>query len=212
MGMKGEIRLGRSAKHWWWFVTMMYAYPLLRFLTGIRIAGRIPKQGPVIIAANHRSMRDPIALAFTCGRVVHFLANPRWFHKGIWLKWILQSLSTLSLERSSGVAVARRALSQGQVVGIFPEGGRYRRHLMPFWPGVGYLAIKCRAPVVPTLIIDSEQSLLKLGSRLTRTRIRYGTPIYPCGYRDTKEDYARFAARIREAIRGMKRRYDRDGN
>jgi 1-acyl-sn-glycerol-3-phosphate acyltransferase len=190
---------------------MMYAYPLIRFLTGIRITGRIPKRGPVILASNHRSMRDPLLVAFTCGRVVNFLANPRWFHKWIWLKWILRSLSTLSLERSSGMAYAVRCLNRGQVVGIFPEGGRYRRHLMPFWPGVGYLAIKCRAPVVPTLIVDSEHSLLKLGSRLIRTRIRYGTPIHPGEYQDTKEDYARFAARIREAIREMKRQYDREG-
>jgi 1-acyl-sn-glycerol-3-phosphate acyltransferase len=191
---------------------MMYAYPLLRFLTGIKITGRVPKKGPIIIAANHRSMRDPIAIGFTCGRAVHFLANPRWFHTWVWLKWVLRSLSTLSLENSSGMVSAVRALKNGQAVGIFPEGGRYRRHLMPFWPGVGYLAVKCRVPVVPTLIIDSEHSLLMMGSRLVRTRIRYGTPIFPRGFRDKKEEYARFAARVREAIREMKRRYDREGS
>lgn len=190
---------------------MMYAYPLLRFLTGIKITGRIPKQGPVIIAANHRSMRDPIAISFTSGREVRFLTNPRWFHVGGWLKWILRSLSALSLENSSGVVSAVRALKNGEAVGIFPEGGRYRRHLMPFWPGVGYLAVKCRVPVVPTLITGSEQSLLKMGSRLGRISIRYGTPIVPCGFQDAKEDYARFAVRVREAIREMKRQYDREG-
>jgi 1-acyl-sn-glycerol-3-phosphate acyltransferase len=187
----------RSVQYWWWLVTMMYAYPLLRFLTGIKITGRVPKKGPIIIAANHRSMRDPIVVSFTCGREVFFLTNPRWFHTWVWLKLIIRSFSALSLENSSGMVSAVRALKNGQAVGIFPEGGRYRHHLMPFWPGVGYLAIKCGARVVPTLIIDSEHSLLMMGARLVRTRIRYGTPIFPRGYRDTKEDYARFAARVR---------------
>ncbi len=186
---------------------MIYGYPLLRILTAIRVIGRVPKRRPIIIAANHRSMKDPLMVNFTCGREVYFLTNPRWFHKFFWLRWLLEWFSALSLENNAGMVGAVRALRRGRAIGIFPEGARYREdHLRPFLPGVGFLAIACQVPVVPVLITGSELSLWQTAPRLRRARIIYGEPLYPDGYKNTREDYARFAAKVREAIENLRGR------
>jgi 1-acyl-sn-glycerol-3-phosphate acyltransferase len=136
---------------------------------------------------------------------VLFLTNPRWFHKFFWLRWLLEWFSALSLENNAGMVGAVRALQRGRAVGIFPEGARYREaRLRPFMPGVGFLAIRCRVPVVPALLVNSELSLWQTAPRFKRARLVFGAPIYPDGYEDTREEHARFAARVRDAIEALR--------
>ncbi len=53
------------------------ARALLHLLFGYRVEGaeKVPKAGPVILAANHLSILDPIAIGAGVGRPVSFLAR-----------------------------------------------------------------------------------------------------------------------------------------
>jgi 1-acyl-sn-glycerol-3-phosphate acyltransferase len=75
---------------------------------------------------------------------------------------------------------AMRILEAGQVLAVFPEGTRSRDGaLQQVREGVGMLAVRSGAPVMPVAIIDSDvmwprgHLLPRWGKRVT---VRYGTP------------------------------------
>ena len=73
-----------------------------------------------------------------------------------------------------------KALARDEVVGIFPQGGldEFRNdngHL-----GIGYLALKSGAPVVPASIVWAKDRPFNLMSALftpSKARVRYGSPL-----------------------------------
>ena len=92
-------------------------------------------------------------------------------------------------------------LRQGHAVVIFPEGTRSRKKAMlPFHQGVGYLSINYGVPVVPVYITNSNKRVVSLIFRLNELKIRFGRLIHPHGYTKTREDFARFAERVREEV------------
>ena len=109
----------------------------LRTIFKLRFKGihRIPKTGPAIIAANHTSHIDPIAVICGTRRRLHYLAKDshfNHFHTAI----VMRTTGQIKTHRESGAADAlSRAsdiLSDGRAMGIFPEGTRSRRVEAPF--------------------------------------------------------------------------------
>ncbi len=90
----------------------------------------IPKDGPVIIAANHRSFLDPFVIAACTRRPFYFVAKKELFLKNRLQTWFLNSLGAFPIDRGTGdeasMATARRILERGDGVMIFPEGTRVR--------------------------------------------------------------------------------------
>jgi 1-acyl-sn-glycerol-3-phosphate acyltransferase len=133
----------------------------------LRVDGRhhLPAHGPYIVAANHHNYLDGVVLAAALPRPIGFLVMPR-----VWRATPLHPLLhrqigsiLLNLERPDVSALRRalRALGQGGVVGIFPEGpfsmrGRLERGL----PGVGLLALRAGVPVVPAGIHGTYEALV----------------------------------------------------
>ena len=75
---------------------------------------------------------------------------------------------------------AMRVLEAGQVLAVFPEGTRSRDGgLQQVREGVGMLALRSGAPVLPVAVVDSDilwprgRLLPRFGKRVT---VRYGTP------------------------------------
>lgn len=73
-----------------------------------------------------------------------------------------------------------RTLYSGEVLGIFPEGGIDECRMKSGYPGVGYLALKTGAPVIPASVTWQKprpstlwRSLLMPG----HVTVHYGTPI-----------------------------------
>jgi 1-acyl-sn-glycerol-3-phosphate acyltransferase len=89
---------------------------------------RIPGSGPVLLASNHLSYFDPIAVANLtdlAGRRVRYLAKAELFRNRL-LGAALRSMGQIPVERGTGDAsaldAAAAALRTGQCVHVFPEG------------------------------------------------------------------------------------------
>ena len=144
--------------------------------------------GPVVLAANHRSFMDSIFLALVVDRAVSFLAKAEYFDRRR-TAWILRATGQIPLRRGNP-AGARRAiddalgvLDQGGVVGVYPEGTRSRDGMLHRGNlGPARLAATSGAPIVPVGLLGTDkvqapdQRLPRLGQRVA---VRFGQPIWP---------------------------------
>ncbi len=184
-----------------WFISWILTFPLFILLTGAEIKGKIPKRGPVILASNHLSFLDPPLVGYAAFREVYFLAKPGLFVLSKFFTWLIKTYNAINLEGAQGIRPAIKLLKQGRAIVIFPEGTRSRiGTFLPFNPGVGFLAITYNIPVVPVRIVNSNKKLISLMLRWNKLKIIYGEPIYPYGYKASKQDFEAFAARIREEV------------
>jgi 1-acyl-sn-glycerol-3-phosphate acyltransferase len=151
----------------------------------LRVEGRehVPPRGAVIIAANHVSFLDPIVLALAVRRPVCFMAKKELFRFRPF-GWLLRCYGVFPVDRGGrdrqALARAVAALQQGEALAIFPEGTRGDgRRLRPAKPGVGLIAARTEAPVVPALI-EGTEAVLPRGAwlpRPRRVRVKFGEPL-----------------------------------
>jgi 1-acyl-sn-glycerol-3-phosphate acyltransferase len=143
----------------------------------------IPADGPVIIAANHRSFLDPFVIATMAPwrRPMYYVAKKELFEKR-WMAWILNALGAFPVDRGAGdldsIATAKQLLARGEIVLIFPEGTRIRPgSLGKPRRGVGRLALESGAPVVPVAVIGTEAIRRGWRIRPHKVKIRAGRPL-----------------------------------
>jgi len=120
----------------------------------------IPKSGPVIFAANHRSFLDPFVIGCLTRRPVYYVAKKELFVHPV-AGWLLNRLGAFPIDRGAGdqqaIETARAILERGDCVVIFPEGTRKRPGpLGEPRRGVGRLALQTGAPVVPVAVLGTE--------------------------------------------------------
>jgi cytidylate kinase len=147
----------------------------------------VPKDGPLILAANHASSADPVLLTVfltqIMGRPVNWLGKRELVEYPL-TGWAFRKAGIHPVDREAAdleaFRTAMRILDAGQVLAVFPEGTRSRDGaLQPVREGVGMLAVRSGAPVMPVAIIDSDlmwprgHLLPRWGKRVT---VRYGTP------------------------------------
>lgn len=157
---------GLEAYHLLRHVVRPQAFPYARF----DIAGvdRIPSRGPVILASNHRSYFDVVALALVAAelrRPVRFLGKKEIFDAPV-VGAVARALGGISVDRENhpdqAFAEARRAVDAGEIVVILPQGTIPRGEAF-FDPvlrgktGVARLAAATGAPVVPVGLWGTEQ-------------------------------------------------------
>jgi putative phosphoserine phosphatase / 1-acylglycerol-3-phosphate O-acyltransferase len=145
-------------------------FPYARFdIEGIE---NVPSRGPVILASNHRSYFDVVALAIVAsriGRPVRFLAKKEIFDAPI-IGQIARAIGGIPVDRAADsaarsdepLAASRRALEAGEPVVILPQGTIPRGRAF-FDPklrgktGTARLAAMTGAPVVPIGIWGTER-------------------------------------------------------
>src|ERR1700754_4362422 len=124
-------------------------------------AEHIPKDGPVIIAPNHKSFYDSFFVGLATRRPLHFMAKTELFRGRS--AWFLNRLGAFPVKRGTAdpdaLETARILLEQGRVLALFPEGTRFRdpETLRAPRRGAGRLAIEAQAPVVPCAITGTER-------------------------------------------------------
>lgn len=141
----------------------------------------IPADGPLIIAANHRSFMDPFVIGMLLRRPTYFVAKTELFGNPV-VAWLLSSLGAFPVDRGQGdrdaMDTARRILERGDVVVIFPEGTRVRPGALGSPKrGVGRLALQTGAPVVPVAVLGTEAIRNRWRIRPHKVSIRAGRPL-----------------------------------
>jgi putative phosphoserine phosphatase/1-acylglycerol-3-phosphate O-acyltransferase len=142
------------------------AYPYARF--DIDGTDRIPRTGPAIIVANHRSYFDTVAMAVTIGhsaRPLRFLGKAEVFDAPV-IGPLAKALGGIRVDRGTGsdepLRAAAEALEGGQLVALMPQGTIPRGDLF-FDPdlkgkwGAARLAAMTRAPVIPVGLWGTEK-------------------------------------------------------
>src|SRR3954447_23240891 len=142
------------------------AYPYARF--DIEGTDRIPRNGPVIVVANHRSYFDTVAMAVTvgqAGRPIRFLGKAEVFDAPV-VGQLAKALGGIRVDRGTGsdepLRAAAEALEGGQLVALMPQGTIPRGELF-FDPvlkgkwGAARLAAMTRAPVLPIALWGTEK-------------------------------------------------------
>lgn len=146
----------------------------------------VPVRGPVLLAANHRSYFDVVALAMLAarlGRPVRFLAKREIFDAPV-VGQVARALGGICVDRGSGsdepLRAARKALEAGEAVVVLPQGTipRGRKFFDPVLhgkTGTARLAAMTGAPVVPVGLWGTE-AVWPRSSRLPNFTTIVGSP------------------------------------
>ena len=114
----------------------------------------VPSDGPVLIVCDHTALGDPLVLLATVGRPVRFLMAAEIYAHPLF-QWAFEAVGCIPVQRGKRDIKAIRTMLDGlaaqEVIGLFPEGGLDRHRLDEGHPGIGYLAIKSGAPVIPAV-------------------------------------------------------------
>lgn len=168
-------------------------------------ADNMIEEGPCIIAANHCSYFDPPLVGVACRRAIHYLARKSLLKVPI-LGPILPDLNVIPVDQKnadrSALLGAIRVIKNGGAVLIFPEGTRSTNgKLRAAQPGVGMIAAKTGAPVIPVRIFGSYE-ILPRGATWPRAgtiTVIIGRALEFQGI-DDRDSYLPAASRIIDAI------------
>jgi 1-acyl-sn-glycerol-3-phosphate acyltransferase len=201
---------------WWLFGIAVVGF-FSRVLFRLRVEGadRVPSSGSAIVAGNHVSALDGVALALATGsrgrRMTRFLVAAEFFRK-LWCGWALRLYRQIPIRRGvrdqGALDVAIETIRGGALAGIFPEGTvnpEPEAGLLRGRKGAARIALATDAPVVPVGIWGTQARWPKPGLHLRRpwrpvVAISYGEPIPPKGDAGSAADVQAFADVITDAI------------
>ena len=163
----------------------------------------LPRSGPVLIAGNHDSQMDPVAVGVAARkhRQVRALAKSTlWDVRG--LGPILNGMGQIPIERGKGdqgaLDKAIAELRAGACIGIFPEGTRTFGRPLRARGGIGRLAEAVPETVVVLVGVSGTTDYARFPKR-PRVTVAFSRPAggdYRLG-----EDHGEFAARLLDEIR-----------
>jgi 1-acyl-sn-glycerol-3-phosphate acyltransferase len=170
----------------WYRAAELALVPPFRLWFNWRLEGleRVPAEGPAIIAGNHLSYLDPFAhgvFVVKAGRRPRFLAKQELFDAPF-VGTVLRGAHQISVQRGAGdrspIDDATRAVEQGEVVVIYPEGTTTTTN-EDFSPGRGKtgavrLSIATGIPILPVATWGGQFVWRKSG----RQSLAFGRPIW----------------------------------
>jgi 1-acyl-sn-glycerol-3-phosphate acyltransferase len=200
-----------------WWLNRGYCHAFHR-LVAFNMAP-LPEHGPAILVANHTSGIDNFVLQAGCRRVLGFMIAREIAQ--VWFVWpIVRALRCIPVRRDgrdlSATRDALRALKDGRVLPIFPEGkitAKSGREFGPGKPGAAYLTLRAGVPVIPAYIRGTPETATVWEALVTPSKVRvlFGPPIdlsdLNCDPVDRDQEKAQIAAvteRLMDAIRDLR--------
>ena len=170
-------------------------------------AENLPREGAVILAANHQSNWDPPLLATFLSRPVCYMAKQELFEIPVFGS-IIRACHSFPVRRGAAdrgaIKTALQILKLQECLGVFPEGTRSKDgRVHKAEAGVALLAAMSKAPVVPAAIIGTDR-ILSAGSLFPRLTVVYGKPMYYAGAHNDKVELQEFAQQIKDEITKLK--------
>ncbi len=183
--------------------------PILFLLHPVKFYGKenLPRGGGFIIASNHLMWLDPFYIAWGSGKAVNFMAKSELFDF-LPFALFLKSLKAFPVKRGffdrKSLQKSCEIIKNGEVLGIFPEGGIPKNSGAPVKAkrGIAYIAGECKCDVVPVSIYS------KTGrSVFSKLTVRFAEPIsfeqLKLSEDSTKEDFSYAADLIMKKISEM---------
>ncbi|AXK72689.1 MFS transporter [Lysobacter sp. TY2-98] len=164
------------------FAMRFVSWVLVRSLYKLRPRGidAIPDEGPALIVCNHVSYMDALILAGTIPRPVRFVMYYKIFNAPV-MRWIFRTAKAIPIAgaREDPVLMQKAfdeidaALAEGELVGIFPEGGLTKDgEIAAFKSGVEKILERRQVPVVPMALRGMWASMWsRRDGRLGRARV-----------------------------------------
>ncbi|MFL5823496.1 MAG: lysophospholipid acyltransferase family protein [Solirubrobacteraceae bacterium] len=189
-------------------------YMLIAFrIRGIGTAN-VPN-GPVILAPNHGSFMDHFFAGAFVRRRVRFMAKSQLFSSALG-NYIFSHGGVFPVRRGhhdeEAFITAYKLLGRGELVVMYPEGGRSRTGQLAAEakPGIGRLALESGAPVVPVAILGSHKVRNWKRLQFPSVIIQYGQPFRFEKVENPSRERQQHAAdyvleRIREMHTGLER-------
>ena len=153
-----------------------------------------PRRGPVIVAPNHLAVFDSMLLFAVLPRLTRFIGKAEYV-ESLATRHLFHLLGNVPVDRSSAESgaraldVAAAVLGAGECFGIFPEGTRSRDGLLHRGKtGVGRLALRTGAPVLPVGLVGTDRAQHPTDPLLVvrpfhRVAVKVGRPIDVGPYR-----------------------------
>ena len=151
---------------------------LLRLIYAIvfplKIVGKdnVPKEGGVLLCANHISLLDPMTIGIMLDRQVKYMAKAELFEVPV-IGWLIKKLGAFPVKRGGvskeSIKTALNTLRGGNVMGIFPEGTR-NSDAGVAKKGAASFALRSGAAVIPAAIVGQYKPF-------RRMTVIYGAPV-----------------------------------
>ena len=121
---------------------------------------KIPDEGPAVIVCNHVSFVDALVIAAACRRPIRFVMDHRIFRLPI-ISFVFRTSRAIPIAPAKedpemmerAFAEVAKALKEGDLVAIFPEGRiTDTGEMYPFRPGIKRILDATPVPVVPVAL------------------------------------------------------------
>lgn len=143
-------------------VSWLAAWLLFAVFYRLRYRGwkSVPRQGGLLIVANHQSHFDPVLVGVACRRPLTYLARDTLFRGAF--GWLIRLYQAIPVRRDGlgldGIKEVLRRLRRGEAVVIFPEGTRTPDGTVrDFRPGIAALAKRAKVPILPVALEGAYQ-------------------------------------------------------
>ncbi len=178
----------------------------------------LPADGPAILIANHTCCIDHLLIQSRARRVLGFVIARNMYELPVVHHFCVRA-GCIPVDRDGrdlrAMRAALRALEEGRVVPIFPEGRitpQGGRTLGPIRSGAAFLALRSGVPVIPAFVSGTPESA-DIGPALrrrSRSRVIFGPPIDLSDFSPSqsadKEALARASERFERALRDLQTR------
>jgi 1-acyl-sn-glycerol-3-phosphate acyltransferase len=191
------------------FAVVVRAVILIALGLTVRNRDRLPADGPAVLAGNHNSNLDALAMMSLMPlrllpKIRPVAAMDYFFTSKLRGWFALNIVGIIPVKRGSGkeggnpLAACEEALDRGEILALFPEGSRGEPEgLAHFKKGIGHLArARPKVPVIPVFMHGLGKALPKGSALLVpfSCRVSVGEPLYG------KESYDAFVAELEAAM------------